>query len=59
MKCPYAVHRKRVTQCKLEYNDEGNQEKITEVEKNEAIFAECLQHECGAYHNGSCHYNNN
>ena len=30
MKCPYAVHRKTVTQTDVEYDDDGNQNGLME-----------------------------
>lgn len=61
MKCPYAVHRKRVTKCNIEYDEEvENQQKSWyEVTNDFADFCNCLKEECGAWHNGGCCYNKN
>lgn len=58
MKCPYAVHRKTVTQTKIEYDEDGKQDSWTEVQNNTAAFVECQKDNCGAWYDGRCHYKN-
>lgn len=56
MKCPYAVHRKDIVQCNTEYDEEGKQISWTQIGNNIAAFVDCKKEECGAWHDGRCHY---
>ncbi len=56
MKCPYAVSKILFIKTGMEYNTEGNQTSYTEYQKNAAYFLKCEQENCGAWHDGRCHY---
>ena len=58
MKCPYAVSRKTVTQCSIQYDENGQQKDWTEYQNNTAHFVDCLKEECGAYNKDTnkCEY---
>lgn len=56
MKCPYAVHRKTITQSHIEYDDEGKQTDWTEIQNNTAFFVECQKENCGAWQDSKCCY---
>lgn len=50
MKCPYAVHRKVITQsCTIFDENNERQTGWLETQTNNAKFADCLKEECGAY----------
>lgn len=57
MKCPYAVNRKTVSQTTYEYNEDGIPTFQQTVEDNQATFPDCLKHQCGAWKDGHCAYN--
>lgn len=58
MKCPYAVHRKTVTECHMEYEEDSDRQTMyREVSTSVAEFCECQKENCGAWHNGRCNYN--
>lgn len=56
MFCPYAVDTVTATQTTLEYDDNGNQTVANTVEKRKNRFLACAKEECGAWHDGRCHY---
>lgn len=56
MKCPYAVTRKKITRTEIIYDDNGNQTSYIEIKSNEAVFVNCEQENCGAWHDGKCFY---
>ena len=57
MKCPYAVHRKIITKCNINYDEETQQQtNWLEVQSDFAEFSECLKENCGAWYDGRCRY---
>jgi len=56
MFCPYTVNRKIVTQVTREYNENGNEALLEQVESNTASYPPCLKEKCGAWENGGCNY---
>ncbi len=56
MKCPYAVHRRIVSQTKFEYNEDGTVLCQTTVDNNTAQMLECAREDCGAWQGGRCNY---
>ncbi len=57
MFCPYAVHRRIVTQTTFEHDENGNQIMQQTIEENKAEFLPCLLQECGAWRSvGRCQY---
>ncbi len=58
MKCPFLIKRTRVEKWQQSPDDDnttivGNG---TTIISEEEKHTDCLQHECGAYYNGRCHY---
>ena len=58
MFCPYAVNRHTVQQTIYEYNEDGTTKMYQTVDHNNAEFLKCKEHECGAWRDGKCCYNN-
>ena len=59
MKCPYAVNKQMITQCKIEYEEETEkQTSWSEIQNQKVSFADCIEKRCGAYYDGRCHYKN-
>lgn len=56
MVCPYAVHRKVVLQVTKEYDEEGYETSLQQIENNMAQFVECQQENCGAWQDDKCNY---
>ncbi len=57
MQCPY--NRKTETQClqwTQDVNEDGIIERGQQVTRHEFGLMECLKENCGAWHNGRCHY---
>lgn len=57
MKCPYAVNRVEKTISQFTYDEESRHIQTNSITENNAAFIDCLKEQCGAYKNGSCHYN--
>lgn len=56
MICPYTVHTEQVEQTRNEFDADGKcvfGETKTIVRR---IPLECAQNQCGAFHDGKCHY---
>ena len=56
MYCPYAVHRKSVTQLTSEYDSEGRETGWQKIETNSAVFVKCVGEQCGAWQDEKCQY---
>ena len=56
MKCPYAVHRTSLHITSYKYNEDGQYEQVSNVDRSNASFVDCLEKDCGVYQDGKCCY---
>lgn len=56
MICPYTVDVKDVTQWSYEYDAEGRQSVVTQVQITKRFEHQCVGSECAAMKNGKCCY---
>lgn len=57
MVCPYnRKNQTNIIQWKQEYNEDGQAYFLTQISKGSFDLMDCKREECGAWHNGRCHY---
>jgi hypothetical protein len=57
MVCPYnRKNQTNIIQWKQEYNEDGQAYFLTQISKDSFELMDCKREECGAWHNGRCHY---
>ena len=56
MKCPYCLHIEQVYQDAYAYTDDGQVDVHAHKLVEDRPMPDCLREECGAWHDGRCHY---
>lgn len=57
MVCPYnRKNQINIIQWEQEYNEDGQGYFLTQISKDFFELMDCKREECGAWHNGRCHY---